>query len=219
MKMSTLVIVFILLVSVYLYGNKFLELTKDWIQNHPDNKVVTYISGIWGGMERFKQGQNSRDQRAFELVGDTKPASDKASTYSINIPVDWTIARTEVLNGNQVSKTIFTSPTFSLKKEGSNFFYENGAELSIEVTRGDRGGSDHGINLIREGSVTSEQGEGTFKYHVIRDSLILQGEIIDAHIFKGGNTYYIRYAFSPEKFYGGEYTFEELLIFLKFINK
>lgn len=219
MKMSTLVIIFILLVSLYVWQDKVEEITGNWFESSRKEGVLAPAEGIWNKMKSVKNNQDNRSQRALELMGETKEAGDEANTYSIKIPVTWTIAKTEVLKGSQISKTVFTNPSFSLKKEGNNFFYEDGAELSIEVTKGDRGGSDHGSNLVATRSVAPESGEGNFEYHVIKDPLVKSGEIMDAHIARDGKTYYIRYAFNPFKFYGGEYTFEEFLFSLKFINK
>jgi len=219
MKMSTLVIILILLISLYTWQNKVKKVTSEWFEDSRKDGIMVPVEGIWNKMKSVTNNQDNRSQRALEIMGETKTVNDKANAYSIKIPTTWTIARTEVLRGNQVSKTVFASPAFSLRKEGSSFFYEDGAELSIEVTRGDRGELNHGNKLIRTGSVNSEIGEGTFEYHVISDPLVKQGEVIDAHISKGGNSYYIRYVFNPTKFYGGEYSFEGFLTFLKFIKK
>jgi hypothetical protein len=117
MKMSTLIIVFILLVSLYIWQDKVKKVTSDWFEASRKDGIMVPVEGIWNKMQSVKNNQDSRSQRALELMGETREVSDKGNSYSMKIPITWTVAKTEILKGNQVSKTVFTSPAFSLKKE------------------------------------------------------------------------------------------------------
>jgi len=219
LKLSTLLIVFFLLVGFYFWGEKAKEIARPWIEESRKTGVVSYGEGIWNKMKGIQNMRDERAQRAMELAGATKIVTEKANRYSLAVPESWTAEYFALGGGGQMSKIILTSPVFQERKEGTDIFIDNGARLTIQAIRGEQSSvkaedGGHGKNLIRK-AATFVSGMG-LNYHAIKDPLVKKGEVYDLHVLFGGNTYLFRYVFSPEKFNGGEFTFQEMLVSLKF---
>lgn len=222
LKLSTLLVVFFLLLGFYFWGEKAKEVARPWIEESRKSGIIFYGEGIWSKMKGMQKFQDNRAQRALELVGQNKVVTEKSNRYSLVVPESWKVENFFGAAGGQMSKIILTSPNFKEHEEGKDIFYDDGAQLVIQTIQGEQSSakvadSGHGKNLIRKNSANIEGMSA--EYHVIKDSLVKKGEVYDLHIIFEGNTYFFRYVFNPEKFNGGEFTFEDLLISLKFISK
>lgn len=219
MKLSTLLIIFFLLLGFYFWGEKAKEAAKPLIEESRKTGVVAFGETMWNKMKGIQQMNDDRNQRALELVGETKTITEKSNRYSLAVPQDWTVEYFGNSAGGQLSKIIATSPTFVENLEGKDIFYDNGARLTIQAIRGEQASSKaedggHGRNLIRKEAAFIEGMD--VQYHVIKDPLVKSGEMMDAHVISGENTYLLRYVFNANKLYGGEHTFQEMLSSLKF---
>jgi len=219
-RMRTMIIILILLVTIYVFKNKFEEISS-WpvVQNSRENGALFYLEGIWGKMKRIQRISDSRGQRANELFENTKTISEKSGLFSVDIPSSWKIIFEEGANGKQLAKIIVESPNFSQRTEGGNIFYDDGAQLTIQVVKGEEqkaklpnGG--YGSLLIKKANVNISGQK--FDYYIINEINVKDGEIINAHILHNGNTYNFRLVDNPRVFTGGEYSFQEILYSLKF---
>lgn len=219
LKLSTLLIVFFLLLGFYFWGEKAKVVMKPWIEESRKIGLVKYGEEVWGKMKGIQNMRDDRAQRSLELVGERKVVKEKTNRYSLEVPDSWTVEHSALGSGGQMSKIILTSPGFAERKEGMDIFVDNGARLTIQAIRGEQASAKaedggHGKNLIRK--ETAFVPGMDVKYHAIKDSLVKVGEVYDMHVLFGGNTFLFRYEFNPEKFNGGEFTFQEILTTLKF---
>ncbi len=219
-RMRTMIIVLILLVTVYVFNNKYEEISNlSVVQNSRKNGALFYLEGIWGKMKRIQQISDGRSQRAMELFENAKTVNEKSGLFSVDIPNSWKIISEEGVNGKQLAKIIVESPNFSQRTEGGNIFYDNGAQLTIQVVQGEESRAKlpdggYGSLLIKKASV--DMSEQKANYYVINEINVKDGEIINAHILHNGNTYNFRLVDNPRIFTGGEYSFQEILYSLKF---
>lgn len=214
-----LLIILILLVTGYVYQDKFREISGPLIEKSRKDGALFYAEGIWNKMKRVQQISEGRSQRAMELFEETKTIGDKSKSFSIKVAKGWNVISEEGASGNQISKIVIESPSFFERKSGSDIFYENGAQLTIQVVRGEQANArladgGHGKMLVRKQGINTVYE--SVNYHIIKEEAVKDGEIIDAHILHGGNTYNFRLVYNPRIFTGGEYSFQEMLISLSF---
>jgi len=221
-RMRTMIIVLILLVTVYVYQNKFKEISN-WsiIQKSRENGALFYFEGIWGKMKNIQKISDGRSERSMELFEETKLVNEKSGLFSISVPKSWNVISEDGASGNQISKIVIDSPSFSERIEGGNIFYDNGAEFSIQVIRGEQTSAKlsdggHGKMMIKKEN-TDVASEKT-NYHVISDAAVKEGEIIDAHVLHDGNTYNFRLVDNPKIFIDGEFSFQEMLRSFQFLK-
>lgn len=221
-RMRTVIIILILLVTVYVYQNKFQEISN-WsvIKNSRENGALFYLEGIWGKMKRIQKISDGRSQRAMELFEETKIVTEKSGLFSLAIPKSWNVVSEEGINERQVARIVVESPSFSQRIEGGNIFYDDGAQLTVQVMRGEDqsvklpdGG--HGSMLIKKGII--EASNQIKEYHVIKNENVKEGEIMDAHVLRSGNTYNFRLVDNPRIFTGGEFSFQEIMRSFQFLK-
>lgn len=219
-RMRTMIIILILLVTVYVFKNKFEEISS-WpvVQNSRENGAIFYAEGIWKRLKNFQRMNEGRTQRSNELFENKKIFQEKSGLFSIEIPEKWNVISEEGASGNQIAKIVIESQFFSERREEGNIFYDDGAQLTVQVIRGEQAKAKlpdggHGKNLIKSGSI--DILNQTVKLHTIQQENVQKGEILDAHIIQGGNTYEFRLVDNPKIFIGGEYSFQEILYSLKF---
>lgn len=219
-RMRTMIIILILLVTVYVFKNKFEEISS-WpiVQNSRENGALFYLEGIWGKMKRIQRISDSRGQRANELFENTKILREKSGLFSIEVPEKWNAVSEEGASGRQIAKVVIESPFFSERREGGNIFYDDGAQLTVQIVQGEDqkaklADGGYGSLLIRKSSV--DILEQKIDCYVVNEINVKDGEIINAHILHNGNTYNFRLVDNPRIFTGGEYSFQEILRSLKF---
>lgn len=222
MKLSTMIILVILLVTYYFWHAKLQEIATSIYEANKDSDVVRYSTGIWNNMKNIQKVQDSKTQRALELVGERKKITEKSGLYSLSVPENWNKKFEQGLSGNQISSMTMESLDFLKHQEGNNIFYDNGVQLVVQVVRGEQQaaketGGGHGKMLIRSAGTDFEGNR--IEYHLIKDVLVKSGEIMDAHTIHGGNTYNFRLVYNPQSFSGAEYSFQEILNSFKFGDK
>ena len=222
-RMRTMIIVLILIVTVYVYQNKFQEISN-WsvIKNSRENGALFYLNGIWGKMKNIQKISDGRSERAMELFEETKIVNEKSNWFSLEVPKSWTVVSEEGANGNQISKMIIDSSSFSERRETSGIFYDNGAEFSIQIIRGEQANaklSDGGYGKMLIKKENTDTAGGKISYYVVNDVDVKQGEIIDAHVLHNGNTYNFRLVDNPKIFTNGEFSFQEMLRSFSFGDK
>jgi len=219
MRASTLLIVFILLVTFYFYGDKIREVANPYIEQSKKSGILFYAIGIWDNMKGVQQVTDQQNQRAMELVGNTKTINEKTGLYSFSVPQDWNISLEQGAIGTQLSKMVIASPPFSQRSVASDIFYDNGGQLSIQVLKGELASAkstDGGYGKVLVSKKNIAVDTESSAYYIITDLDVQTGEIIEAPIIHAGNTYVFRFVFNPARYGDGEYTFNEILASFKF---
>lgn len=221
-SMPAIIILFILLVTYYFYQDKIKETSGQFIQNNRQSGTLFYVEGIWNKMKGIQKMQDDRTQSAYDLTSAAKTISEKTGLYSVDVPESWEVITEQQTVGKQLSKVTATSKAFSQRIVGGEIFYDNGAQLTVRVLNGEQADAKnpdggHGKMLLNKESVVAS-GEDVV-YHKILDPRVKVGDILDAHILHGGNTYEIRYVFNKEKLNGGEFLFQTIMNSFKFRDK
>lgn len=216
-RMSTMIILLILLVTYYFYQEKIKEISMRAYQDNKESGALFYATGIWDKMVGVQKNQEERNQNAIDLMGSTKTIKDKGNFYSIEIPENWNVTLEQAQIGKQVSRVVVSNKSFSQRNIGSEIFYDNGAQLSIQALSGELPEANHGKMLIEKKSATISGS--SFNYHIIKDQKVKNGKILDAHVINGGKTFEIKFVYNPEKFTEGEFMFGEIMNSLKFADK
>lgn len=222
MRMSTMIILLILLVTYYFYQDKVKEISKQLIADNRENGALFYAEGIWGKMKGVQKMQEDRNQSAYDLTGDTKVVGDKNGLYSFEVPQSWDVVTRQGGVGGQLSEIVVTNKSFLQRKVGNDVFYDNGAQLTVQVFSGERAdakSSDGGHGKLLIGKNNVEIGGADLPYHKIINPQVKNGDIIDAHVLRGGNTFEIRYVYNQEKLNGGEFLFQTMMNSFKFNDK
>lgn len=220
MRIRTLLILLIVLVTVYVYQDKFRELTGIAIEKGREERAFSYFEGAMDKAKRIKQINESRVQRVADLAGNKKTIKEKTGLFEFEIPENWKVSLEQGSTKYQISKMALESPTFSKFNIGDDIFYDNGAQLTITVAGGVQASAKdpnggHGSKLVRKENVIIS-GENAF-YHTIKDDAIKEGETADAHVVYKGNTYHFLFTYNPKMFSAGEFVFQEMLNSFKFL--
>ena len=221
-RMSTMIILLILLVTYYFYQDKIKEVSKQLYNENKESGTLFYATGIWNKAVGVQKRQEERNQNAFDLAGSTKTIKDKSNLYSIEIPESWNVTTDQAKIGKQISKIVVSNKVFSQHNIASDIFYDNGAQLTIQVLSGefpDAKNVDGGHGKMLVGKKTIPMNVENLTYHIITDPKVKVGQIFDAHILHGGKTIEINYVFNAEKFNEGEFMFGELMNSFKFLDK
>ncbi|KKQ50930.1 MAG: hypothetical protein US70_C0028G0014 [Parcubacteria group bacterium GW2011_GWD2_38_11] len=72
MRMSTMIILLILLVTYYFYQDKIKEISKQAIEDNRQDGTLFYVQGIWSKMKAVQKEQEDRNQKAYDLIESTK---------------------------------------------------------------------------------------------------------------------------------------------------
>lgn len=180
--------------------------------------VGYYLSGIQEKIGRAVERKDIKSKRAMELAEPGKIISDKAGLYSLEVPQSWIIVLSEADKNNKLSNLVMQSSYFSIRETGGKKSYDAGAKFSVSVTAGENknvleGNGGH-ADLIKIGK---DKGEGVeYAYHIFKDPDSENGQIIDAHIIRGGNTYLFTMIYNPQTFTDAEFTFKEIMYSVKF---
>ncbi len=180
--------------------------------------ISHYLSGIQEKIDSVLEKKDIKGKRAMELAESVKVVNDETRLYSLEVPQSWVVVLNEGNRGNQVSRLILQSSYFSASETGEKKYYDAGAKFSVSITAGENknvleGNGGH-ADLIKIGK---DKGEGVeYAYHIFKDPDSENGQIIDAHIIRGGNTYLFTMIYNSQTFTDAEYTFKEIMYSVRF---
>ena len=218
-KIRTLLILLIILITIYFYHDKFREVSGNFIEESRKEGAFPYFEDDLNKAKRIRQMNEGRAQRVVDLAGERKLVREKNGLFELEVPENWRVSLEQGSTKYQISKISIESPTYSKFNIGDDFFCDNGAQLEVTVMRGvqqsakDPNGS-HGPRLIRKEDVTIGEEKGF--YHVIRDENLKEGETADAHVIHDRNTYHFLFIYNPKIFGTGEFIFQEMLNSVRF---
>ncbi|HBI34242.1 MAG TPA: hypothetical protein DEA43_04880 [Candidatus Moranbacteria bacterium] len=67
-KMSTMIILLILMVTYYFYQDKIKEISRQAIEDNRKDGSLFYVEGIWNKMKAVQKGQDDRNQKVYEMI-------------------------------------------------------------------------------------------------------------------------------------------------------
>jgi hypothetical protein len=68
MRMSTLLVLLVLLATGYFYQDKIREISGQFIENNRKDGALFYVEGIWAKMKGVQKMQDDRNQKAYDLL-------------------------------------------------------------------------------------------------------------------------------------------------------
>lgn len=180
--------------------------------------ISYYLSGIQEKINSVLEKKDIKSKRAMELVESVKVVNDEARLYSLEVPQSWIIVSSEGDKNNKLSNLVMQSSYFSTSETAGKKYYDAGAKFSASVTAGENknfleGNGGH-KNLIKNGK--DSEGSGEYIYHIFKDPDSENGQVVDGHIIRGGNTYLFTMIYNPQTFTDAEYTFKEIIYSVKF---
>jgi hypothetical protein len=219
-SLFTLFIIVVILIISGFYGwqkyqeKKFPELAARGEIKGP----AYYLNGIKKQIDEIMGKKDIKNQRAMELAGSTKVVTDKANLLSLEIPESWAVVSTEGVKGSQISQLVINNSYFSQHKDDTLSIIDKGAELLIQITRGEnRSGFEekggHSDLLITRKDIGVGGKENI--YHLFKEPSYPNSDILDDHLVHNGDTYLFRLAYNPLTFSDAEYTFQEILASIK----
>lgn len=180
-----------------------------------------YIKAIRLEIDKILGKKDIKGKRAIELAEGTKRINDKANLYSFEFPGSWVITVNEGAQGAQVSRLVIQNSYFSRREENKMKIIDRGAELSVQVTRGENkaafSGSGGHAGVMSSKKDADVNGKENI-YHVFREPGYPNAQILDDHVVYNGNTYLFRLVYDPETFSDAEFTFQEILASVKFLK-
>lgn len=178
-----------------------------------------YIKEIKKKIDGIMGQKDVKSQRAMELAESIKVISDKANLLSLEIPESWIVVSSEGAKDAQISQLVINNSYFSQHEDGASLIIDKGAQLLIQVTKGEnrtgfkeKGG--HEELLITRKNINVSGKENI--YHLFRDPNYPGADILDDHLISNGNTYTFSLVYNPVTFSDAEYTFQEILSSVKF---
>lgn len=221
-SLFTLFLAAVLLIAGGFYGwEKYQEYKYPKLAARGEIKGISYyLNGIQEKIGRAIERKDIKGKRAVELAESGKIISDKAGLYSLEVPQSWVVVSSEGDKNSKLSNLVMQSSYFSSHEIGGKKYYDAGTKFSVSVTAGENknvleGNGGH-KNLIKTEKGDGESGE--YAYHIFKDSDSENGQIIDAHILGGGNTYLFTMIYNPQTFTDAEYTFKEIMYSVKFLK-
>ncbi len=184
-----------------------------------------YYNGIKERINQILEKKDIKNMRAMELAESDKTISDAEKFYTLEIPESWVIVSSEKSKGAQISKIVAQSSYFTSRENeqnGSNYIdYEKGAQFTAQVSRGENksaflGNGGHGSLLADRRDIPVYGQESV--YHVFKEPNISNGQVIDDHVIYKGNTYLFRLVYNPDTFSDAEFSFQEILASVKFLQ-
>ncbi len=163
-------------------------------------------------------------------VAATKPSSaattvrrvtDARDLFSVEIPSTWRVTASEGTKGIRLSRIIAQSPDFRVREDTTADepftpqYYEQGAQISIHVTRGAlaaRGNLEAGARRTERIEIDGRSS----LLRVFTEPSTFLGQIIDAHVDYGNNSYVFTLRYNPDTFPHGEDIFKEILASFRF---
>jgi hypothetical protein len=221
------------LIAVILIWSGFYGWQKYQEHKYPEKAVrgeikgfSYYFSGIKSKIGEVLGKKDLKNKRAMELAEATKIIRDKANLYSLSVPQSWTVVSSNGQAGNQISSLVAQSSYFqsyeNIVNNGAKITtFGAGAKLTVRVMKGEdksafsgNGGHTSLISLRNDVKVEGQESV----YHIFREPTSFDGQILDDHFIHNGNTYIFRFEFDPQNYSDAEFTFQEILDSVKFLN-
>ena len=221
-SVKTIIIVLILIATLYVFQNKYEEINNlSIIKNSRENGALFYLEGLWKNMKKIQRISEGRSQRAMELFEEVKLIKEKSGLFSLKIPKSWNVINEEGPDKKQISKIVIENSRFLQHNEDNQIYYDDGAQLIIQVIRGENkntnlSGSANDQMVVKTGNINV--GSYKSKYNIIKDNNVKKGEIINAHVIHNGNTYNFQLVDNPSTFSNGEFSFQEILQSFQFLK-
>jgi hypothetical protein len=220
-SLFTLFVIMIVLVISGFYGwQKYQEIKfPDKAARGEIKGPSYYLNGIKDQIGQALEKKDIKNKRAMELAEPTKIVSDKANLISFEIPKSWTISASEGSRGVQISRLVADNSYFSKSADDKSTIINAGAELTIQITRGENrtgfeGNGGHADIQITRNNIDVNGKENI--YHLFGEAGYPGADILDDHIVYNGNTYLFRLVYNPQTFSDAEYTFQEILNSIQF---
>jgi len=209
----TLIIIGVIIgLSVYIWGGHFLRIAGPLIENSKKDGILFQIIGIKGGVMRVLEKKENRTERAMELVEGTKDISDQSGSYVLKIPQSWKITANEGAKEFQISRLIVQNSSFSMNSKNGINYFNQGAQLSVSITKRESDASHKQIDGKKEIFVG---GQKLF-YHIFKEANAPNAQFLDVHVEYKNNTITFQFIYNPKNFSDGEFTFQEILNSVEF---
>ncbi|HOW60161.1 MAG TPA: hypothetical protein P5548_00025 [Candidatus Moranbacteria bacterium] len=221
-SVKTIIIVLILIATLYVFQNKYEEINNlSIIKNSRENGALFYLEGLWKNMKKIQRISEGRSQRAMELFEEVKLIKEKSGLFSLKIPKSWNVINEEGPDKKQISKIVIENSRFLQHNEDNQIYYDDGAQLVIQVVRGENkntnlSDSPNDQMVVKTGNINV--GSYKSKYNIIKDNNVKKGEIINAHVMHNGNIYNFQLVDNPSTFSNGEFSFQEILQSFQFLK-
>lgn len=72
MRMSTMIILLILMVTYYFYQDKIKEISIQAIEKNKQSGTLYYVNAIWDKMKGVQKKQEDRTQSVYDLINSEK---------------------------------------------------------------------------------------------------------------------------------------------------
>lgn len=221
-SVKTIIIVLILIATLYIFQNKYEEINNlSIVKNSREKGALFYMEGVWKNMKKIQRIREGRSQRAMELFEEVKLIKEKSGLFSLKIPKSWNVINEEGPDKKQISKMVIENSRFLQHNEGNQIYYDDGAQLVIQVVRGENkntnlSDSANDQMIIKTGNINI--GSYKSEYNIIKDNNVKIGEIMDSHVIHNGNTYNFQLVDNPSTFSNGEFSFQEILQSFQFLK-
>ncbi len=144
--------------------------------------------------------------------------TDKDNNYSLKLPADWEVVRSEGPKGAQRSFLQIQSPDWEFVEENSegpfsSFRFKKGARVSIRVFSDEESDPVH-EQILQEKSININGVEA--KLHKYKDLSLQEGALLDLHFSRAGYSYLITLEYDPESFDEQEFI-EKLSSYFRFL--
>jgi len=205
--LTLIVIGVIIVLSVYMWSGYFLRIVGSLIEKSKKDGILFEIIGIKDDVMGVLKKRENRTKRAMELVEETTNISNRSNNYNLKIPQSWKIIVNEGAKGSQISRLVVQSSSFSTNMKNGNNYYNQGAQLSVWVKKGESNVSHKLISGKKEVFVN---GQKLF-YHIFKEADAPNAQFLDVHVDHKNNTITFQFVYNPKNFSDGEFTFQEIL--------
>lgn len=160
----------------------------------------------------------------------TIKVTDKGNLYSVEIPKDWKVTRSDEARGVSLSSTYIESPDWKLHSRelsdgpyGADFYYDIGASLHIAVSNLTTDEANQQL-LIRHGYFDQISKKNIMidgvsgGYYIDTEPSLAVGQKLATSVIYKGNTYSFEFGYNPKTYPQAETVFINILHSFKFIS-
>ena len=189
-------------------------------ENLKDKAEVDLPKNSVSNLEERSEVEDPSADKKVELEDSEEPLqiiTDKDNNYSLKLPADWEVVRSEGPKGVQRSFLQVQSSDWKFEEEAeegpfSAFRFKKGARLNIQVLV-ESDASAH-ESIMEEKNLEMNGVEALM--HRYKDISVLQGELLDLHFSRAGYFYLITLEYDPDSFDEQEFI-EKLSSYFRFL--